>query len=248
MRLYLARRTFCLTSSSTKDWNQAHEWSKVDLSNQSTFETYCPKSVFHLAHKSDHAFSFTIREANGETFTFGLGVNPTIPETSNGVAIDRGETFQGISDYELRADWDSYEIDTSSFTEEVKEVSLSDEDIHRLLTKNAPNSSVWPGDPELICWMGERENQSLVCVGALVRWRSQRVMLVSIATDEAHRGKGFAQLLVRKSLCKAHSLGIDRVGLGVVASNAPAKAVYERLGFRLIREFSRYAIRTDSCN
>lgn len=231
-----------MISSSTKDWNQAHEWSTIDFSTQSTFETYCPKSAFHVAHKSDHAFSFTVREANGETFTFGLGVNPTIPEASNGVAIDRVETFQGISNYEHKADWDSYEIETKSFAEEVIDVELESDDIYSFLKKNAPNSSVWPGDSEIISWMGEYDNQVLVSVGALVRWRSQRVMLVSIATDEAHRSKGFAQQLVRKSLSKARSLGIERVGLGVVASNAPAKVVYERLGFRLIREFSRYAI------
>lgn len=231
-----------MTSSSTKDWNQAHEWSKIDSSIQSTFETYCPKSAFIVAHKSNHAFSFTVREANGESFCFGLGVDPTIPEASHGVAVDRGETFQSIFHYGHMADWDSYEIETKSFTEEVIEAPLANDDIHRFLTKNAPNSSVWPGNSEVITWMGEYDNQVLVCVGALVRWRSERVMLVSIATDEDYRNKGFAQQLVRKSLSKARSLGINRVGLGVVASNAPAKAVYERLGFRLMREFSRYAI------
>ena len=41
-------------------------------------------------------------------------------------------------------------------------------------------------------------------------------------------------------LSRLHSLGVRRVGLGVFAANAPAKRLYEKVGFELLQELRAY--------
>jgi ribosomal protein S18 acetylase RimI-like enzyme len=69
-------------------------------------------------------------------------------------------------------------------------------------------------------------------------------MLASIATQQEFRGRGIAKLLVRKTLASLRDIDIEKVGLGVVSTNAAAKAVYEAIGFKVVREFSRFSIRS----
>ncbi|MFF0266804.1 GNAT family N-acetyltransferase [Kribbella sp. NPDC004536] len=64
--------------------------------------------------------------------------------------------------------------------------------------------------------------------------------LYCLAVDPQHRRQGLAQAVIHGLLHKAITLGVDRVWLQVVESNAPARALYERLGFHTV---SRYHYR-----
>jgi ribosomal protein S18 acetylase RimI-like enzyme len=65
-------------------------------------------------------------------------------------------------------------------------------------------------------------------------------MFASIVTAEDARGKGVGAQLMQGMLSRLHSLGVTRVGLGVFAANAPAKRLYEKVGFELLQELRAY--------
>ncbi|MDX3005952.1 GNAT family N-acetyltransferase [Kribbella solani] len=64
--------------------------------------------------------------------------------------------------------------------------------------------------------------------------------LYCLAVDPRHRRLGLAQAIIHGLLRKATTLGTERVWLQVVESNAPARALYDRLGFQVA---SRYHYR-----
>lgn len=172
-----------------------------------------------------------------------LGENPVLLQadriaTSRGIVMDRDH-------YKHRADWDFYSIDTDGFAlfDQATE-SKDDLGIKQLLDKHAPNSSVWPGNEEVIFWGELREGSELVAAGTLVKWRTGEVMFASIATHADFRGRGLAQTLVKQMLSSAANKGIGHVGLGVFAGNIAAKKAYEKVGFKLIGEFSSYQLTT----
>ena len=55
--------------------------------------------------------------------------------------------------------------------------------------------------------------------------------MLGIGLLAEHRGKGLGERLARAALDAARAIGIERVELGVYATNERAIALYERLGF-----------------
>jgi ribosomal protein S18 acetylase RimI-like enzyme len=88
-----------------------------------------------------------------------------------------------------------------------------------------------------------------VVVGAIVGEfspRAGRVVVWSIAVDEAQRGSGLAQLLMAE-LIERTPLACTFVRLDARRDNTRARQFYERLGFRQEREIRRaYADGTDA--
>jgi ribosomal protein S18 acetylase RimI-like enzyme len=52
--------------------------------------------------------------------------------------------------------------------------------------------------------------------------------------DPAFRGKGHGERVMRRVEEQARALGLERLALNVFGHNAPARKLYERLGFRTI--------------
>ncbi len=172
-----------------------------------------------------------------------LGESPVL------LKCDRLSTTREVqvnqNDFQHRANWDFYAIDTKQFLSNKAAItSSSDSEIAEFLKVHAPNSSVWPGDSEILFWGEKRSGEELASIGALVKWRTGQVMFASIATHTNHRGKGFAQQLVGEMLATAANQGINHIGLGVFAENVSAKRAYEKVGFKLVNEFSSYALIT----
>jgi N-acetylglutamate synthase len=61
--------------------------------------------------------------------------------------------------------------------------------------------------------------------------------LYCLAVDEQFRRQGLALAVIRGLLQKATTLGVRRVYLQVVAENEPARALYDRLGFRTVSQY-----------
>jgi len=59
--------------------------------------------------------------------------------------------------------------------------------------------------------------------------------LVSIAVDPADRGRGAASALLESTLRRLRRRGVKRFGLIVRLTNHPARAFYEKYGFRRMR-------------
>lgn len=228
-----------MTSSSIKDHAEVVKLLSQKPEYLETFTTYSPAHRFILAEVTDKSLSFSVRDEDGSIFAMALGDNPKILEcdrvaTSRGVEVD-------LDNFTHRADWDFYSIDTHTFAAfEGADEATNNEEVKALLEVHAPNSSVWPGNEEVLLWGAIREDDQLVATGALVKWRTGEVMFASIATHADYRSKGLAQTLVSRMLSTANSRGIAHVGLGVFAGNVSAKRAYEKVGFSLIGEFSSY--------
>lgn len=61
--------------------------------------------------------------------------------------------------------------------------------------------------------------------------RAGDAILLSMWVAPAHRGRGVGEALIATAVEWARAEGFDRLVLEVVDSNAPALALYERLGF-----------------
>jgi ribosomal protein S18 acetylase RimI-like enzyme len=61
--------------------------------------------------------------------------------------------------------------------------------------------------------------------------------LYCLAVDEQYRRQGLALAVIRALLQEATTLGVRRVFLQVVAANEPARALYDRLGFRTVSQY-----------
>ena len=232
-----------MTSSSIKSHQEVLALLQNRAEHLETFETYAPAHRFIEAVVTETNLSFSVKDEDGSIFAMALGENPVLLQadriaTSRGVVMDRNL-------YKHRADWDFYSIDTDVFAlfDQATE-SKDDLGIKQLLESHAPNSSVWPGNEEVIFWGELREGSELVAAGTLVRWRTGEVMFASIATHADFRGKGLAQTLVKQMLSSAANRRIGHVGLGVFAGNIAAKKAYEKVGFKLIGEFSSYQLTT----
>ena len=228
-----------MTSSSIKDYSTVLNLLQDRKHDLETFSTYSPSNRFIEAVVTDDSLSFSVKDEYGSIFAMALGQSPEILEcdrlaTSRGVKVDE-------SRFKHQSDWDFYSIDTDRFfAAESADVAIDGEEIGAFLKEHAANSSVWPGDPEVLFWGEIRTGNKLVAIGALVQWRTGQVMFASIATHIDHRGKGLAQTLVRQMLARVAKNGVAHVGLGVFAGNVSAKRAYENVGFEIVGEFSSY--------
>ncbi len=55
--------------------------------------------------------------------------------------------------------------------------------------------------------------------------------VINVATDSAHRGRGYAETVLDRVLDECASRGISSVSLEVRVSNEPAISLYSKLGF-----------------
>lgn len=86
-----------------------------------------------------------------------------------------------------------------------------------------------------------REGQGGPVRGYIVYWvTADEVQLHDIAVDPAHRGRGFAGVLMESMLAEGVACGAGRAFLEVRVGNAPAIALYERFGFTEIGRRRRY--------
>lgn len=65
--------------------------------------------------------------------------------------------------------------------------------------------------------------------------------ITQICVTPAVRGTGIGHALLRQSLTTLRDMGCEAASLTVTADNRDAVALYERVGFRTIRQFSAYA-------
>lgn len=66
--------------------------------------------------------------------------------------------------------------------------------------------------------------------------------LYCLAVDEGFRRQGLARTVIRTLLQEATNRGVERVFLCVVEANTPARALYDRLGFRTVSQY-HYRVR-----
>lgn len=112
-------------------------------------------------------------------------------------------------------------------------------ELSALLAEASPGHLVRPGDPQVALWAGiPGPDGAPVCAGALLtRPGTGAPHLASIATSPAHRGRGLAAAvtawLTRRALERAATCGLARLDTATTAHR-----LYERLGYRVVQEFT----------
>jgi [ribosomal protein S18]-alanine N-acetyltransferase len=115
------------------------------------------------------------------------------------------------------------EIEHSSFGDDAYDRNLFAEFFHK-----------W-GDLFLVA-----ERRGKVCGYMVTCVRGERAELVSVAVDPAERGRGAGSALLAGTLRRLRRRGAARLGLMVRQTNAPARAFYEKFGFRKVRIVRKY--------
>jgi len=74
----------------------------------------------------------------------------------------------------------------------------------------------------------------------LARHAAGEAEILSIAVAKCARGRGLGRVLLRRNLQRLAGLGVREVFLEVGADNAPALALYDRMGFAQVGKRERY--------
>jgi [ribosomal protein S18]-alanine N-acetyltransferase len=80
----------------------------------------------------------------------------------------------------------------------------------------------------------------VACVRRQLRAGIRTAELVSIAVDPGFRGRGVASHMLKSIFGRLRRRQVDRFTLMVRVSNDPARAIYEKYGFRRVRIVRRY--------
>jgi RimJ/RimL family protein N-acetyltransferase len=222
----------------SSDYALAQKWAIEVAGEPNQAQLIIPEDRFIKAVRNSNSVSLTTMDE--QLFGLGLGLNPPIDPNWKRFTIERKAVTSNYAGADSVLDLDIYSIETQLYENSPLAVEIhGDEEISDFLKLHAPNSSVWPGNPELVFWAGKR-NQSgeLIAVGAVTMWETGQKIVSSVGTAEHERGKGIATKLIAEMVAKANELGFPRLGLAVHAKNIAAKKVYEKVGFVLCGEFT----------
>ena len=200
------------------------------------FETWIPEAKFLSANFDDSGNISIAREDDG-IYGIAIGTSPSVPDNWKNFSIETRGISQLPSLYKPVAEWDCYWSPTlaGDFAETFQSSDLA---ISTFLKEHAPDSSVFPGDSEILSWVELHHDNQLAAIAALCRWESGRVVISSVATAKQWRGQGLGKQLMQKCLITAAQLGEDYVSLGVRHGNESAQRLYRATGFRLMHNFT----------
>ena len=111
-------------------------------------------------------------------------------------------------------------------------------EVNALLDAFAPDAHARPGSPRVESWLGVREGDGLLAVGALARQHDRTGHLRAVTVAPEARGRGIGRELSAALTLRALDGGSGLATLGVYVDNAPAVAVYRRLGYAVAHTFA----------
>lgn len=200
------------------------------------FDAWIPQSHFINA-VFDDAGNFTTGREDKGIYGVALGTSPLIPKEWDKFSLDSRAISSLPGEYKVVDAWDCYWAPTIKADAIQPRVS-TDQEIDAFLKLHAPQSSVFPGNKEILEWVEIVDNQQLVAVAALCRWESGKVIISSVATHTEFRGQGFGKGLTEKCLIAGEKLGEKYLCLGVHHTNETAQRLYQSTGFNLMHNFT----------
>ena len=200
------------------------------------FETWVPEEKF-LSAEFDREGNFAISREDDGIYGIALGENPSIPAEWKNFSMESRGINQLPEEFKAVVEWDCYWAPTIAGSFVIGK-QATDEAIDSFLKTHAPDSSVYPGNDEVLQWIQIHDGEELVAVAALCRWQSGRVVISSVATHSEHRGKGIGKILMKNCMIAGADLGEKYLSLGVRHENESAQRLYASLGFRLMHNFT----------
>ena len=117
-------------------------------------------------------------------------------------------------------------------------------EIQRLLQLNAPDSSTWPGNNEILFWVVARNaDKEIVSAAAGVQWQTGAYVISSVVVAESARRQGIGSLVTLSTAQELFARGAQAVNLGVRTNNRGALAMYQAIGFDEQFDFTRANLR-----
>jgi ribosomal protein S18 acetylase RimI-like enzyme len=200
------------------------------------FHTWIPKKGF-IGARSNSNDNLSITRSGEKTYGFAFGERPIFdPQWESCSVESKGLEFKP-ENFEVIDQWDCYWAPTID-GENIAERSSTDLEIEKFLQEHAPNSSVMPGNNEILQWLQIHREGELLAVAALCRWESGKVVISSVATHSGHRGEGIGKELMRRVLIAGGQLGEKYLSLGVMHENESAQSLYRSMGFTLMHNFT----------
>jgi ribosomal protein S18 acetylase RimI-like enzyme len=223
----------------TQDIAVAKSWAAQLLKDKNPAKYYISPENFVAAYKNEGAFSFVV---TGEPFYGHLyGDGAYLDSRCTDLAVSSEGSFTAPG-YAVRGGGFQFWEAQTLASESPLEILSDYDEINHLIEVDASDSSVRPGDPEVVFWGGLRnEVGQLAAAAVVVKWQSGFHVMASVVTKSDERGKGYATKLSQGILSHAHSLGIDVIGLGVRPTNIAAQRAYEKAGFKIIAAFTNYS-------
>jgi ribosomal protein S18 acetylase RimI-like enzyme len=200
------------------------------------FDTWVPREKF-LSASFDSDGNMTIGREDEGIYGIALGLAPEVPSDWKNFSLESRGINSLPAEFKVVVEWDCYWAPTTNgeFNEGAQS---SNHTIEQFLKAHAPDSSVFPGNDEILQWIEIREGDELVAVAALCRWESGRVVISSVATHGDRRGKGYGKQLIERCLIAGSNLGEDYLCLGVRHTNESAQRLYASTGFTLMHNFT----------
>ena len=220
----------------TNDFDAAHAAYVNTYPNSPFFETWVPREKF-VSATLDSEGNFTISREDDGIYGIALGPNPVIPADWKNFSMESRGIAQLPQEYKSIVEWDCYWAPTTE-GELVAPALASDEEIEVFLKEHAPDSSVFPGNDEILQWVEVRDQGELAAIAALCRWQSGRVVISSVATNTSLRGRGFGKALMGKCLDAGRQYDEKYLSLGVRHLNESAQRLYASTGFGLMHNFT----------
>ena len=202
------------------------------------FRVWVPRERFISGH-SDGAGNLSFTREDGGLFGIAIGSDPYIAPEWNRFSVEtRG--VNGLPELaELVDAWDCYWAPTVTGVP-LNQQKFSDAVIKEFLELHAPNSSVFPGNDEILHWIEVIEDGELVGIGALCRWQSGNVVISSVGTHSDRRRQGIGRTIMERALSGGSHFGASFISLGVMHSNESAQRLYRALGFTLMHNFTYF--------
>lgn len=200
------------------------------------FETWIPPEKF-IEAEFDSLGNFTISREDEGIYGIAIGPSPKLPSNWKNFSIESQGIASLPNDFKLVAEWDCYWAPTVA-GEKIEPANSGGSDIEAFLKLHAPDSSVFPGNDEILQWVEVLHQGRLAAVAALCKWESGHIVISSVATHTDLRGQGLGKELMRKILIAGHHLGEKYLSLGVRHQNESAQRLYKGMGFTLMHNFS----------
>jgi ribosomal protein S18 acetylase RimI-like enzyme len=204
--------------------------------NSPFFETWVPREKFLSAELDSHGNIAIGREDDG-IYGIAIGSAPVIPADWKNFSMDSRGIATRPENFKAVVEWDCYWSPTKAGSA-VDEQRSTDEEIAAFLKLHAPDSSVFPGNDEILQWVEIFDGGELAAVAALCRWESGRVVISSVGTHTDFRGRGLGKQLMEKCLIAGEALGEKYLSLGVRHQNESAQRLYRSTGFTLMHNFT----------
>jgi ribosomal protein S18 acetylase RimI-like enzyme len=202
------------------------------------FRVWVPRERFVLGH-SDGSGNLSFTREDGGLFGIAIGRDPYISPEWNRFSVETRGVKELPEAAELIDAWDCYWAPTVTGSE-LNERKFSDAAIQEFLELHAPNSSVFPGNDEILHWIEVIEDGGLAGVGALCRWQSGNVVISSVGTHSDRRRQGIGRKIMERALSGGSHFGASFISLGVMHSNESAQRLYRALGFTLMHNFTYF--------